>query len=533
MNIEYSRQRLQEITDALVYDSGMQNVVVPRVVLERPKNRTYGDWTTNVAFPLARIVRKAPVDIAQNLAQIVQDQAIFGDATVQAVGGYVNIVFSQKQYAAMLAAIMASGAQYGITQVVHPQKIIIEYVSANPTGPIHLGNARGGPYGDVLAKVLAAVGHHVTREYYINDAGNQVAILGHSIIGDDQAQYAGAYITALRERLLEDVTRADAQAIGEAATKIIIEEIIKPSLVAAHITFDRWFSEKTLHESGAVDATVAALTERGYTYQKDGALYFRATAFGDDKDRVLVKADGGKTYSCVDIAYHCNKLRRADRLINLWGADHGGTVARLRGALIALGHEDVLDVILTQFVRVVEDGKEVKMSKRHGTYITLADLVDDVGADVVRFTFLMQAATSHIAFDLARAREQSEKNPVYYVQYAHARMASILRKATDHAISYDDADVTVLTHERERALMQTLSDFAPIIARTADDYGVHRLPHYAIRVADDLHAFYAACIVIDTDDRVRTKARLALVAATKRVLAETMRIIGVTAPEKM
>ncbi len=534
MDVDRSREHLQEIVDTLVCEDGIkETVATPTVTLERPKYRAHGDWTTNVAFSLAGILRKAPSEIARNLAQIVRDRAIFGDAYVAAVGGYVNITLSHEQYAKILVAILTSGARYGITQTVHPQKVIIEYVSANPTGPIHLGNARGGPYGDVLAKVLTAVGHHVVREYYINDAGNQVEILGHSILGDDQAQYAGTYIVALRERLLGQHRNADARAIGEMATQIIVDEIIRPSLAAAHITFDRWFSEKILHESGAVDATVTALTQKGYTYKKDGASYFRATDFGDDKDRVLIKADGSKTYFCVDAAYHCDKLRRADRLINIWGADHGGTVARLRGALTALGHNDVLDVILTQFVRVVEDGKEVKMSKRHGTYITLADLVDDVGVDVVRFTFLMQSATSHIVFDLARAREQSDKNPVYYVQYAHARMASVLRKAMEYALSYDDVDATILTHERERALMQTLTDFAPIITRTADDYGVHRLPHYAIRIADDLHAFYATCTVIDKNDIARTKARLALVDATKQVLFEVLQIIGVAAPEKM
>ncbi len=502
------------------------------IEVELPKEAVHGDWTTTVAFALARHMRRAPADIAQAIAAALRADKVIGDAAITAVGGYVNIALSPVQYAELLQEIATAGSAWGTVAVGDKQRVLLEYVSANPTGPLTLGNARGGPYGDTLANVLIKAGYVVSREYYINDAGNQIDILGHSVCKTDQAQYAGAYIDALRATCGATCAQGDLQAVGRCAAAVIVEEMIKPALADAGITFDRWFSERSLHESGAVDRAIAALRDAGYTYEDDGALYFRSTDFGDDKDRVLVKRDGGKTYFCVDIAYHCDKLARADKLINIWGADHGGTVARLKGALAALGHESVLDIILTQFVRVMEDGKEVKMSKRRGTYITLADLVEEVGADVVRFLFLMQSATSHVVFDMDRARMQSEKNPVYYVQYAHARMASILRKA--QAQGYEPATTCApLVHEKERALVRVLAQLPDIIASTAHDYGVHRLPHYAIRIADALHAFYAACRVIDAADPVRTATRLLLVATAKDVLAEVLRIAGVRAPTRM
>ncbi len=520
---------MKGFVDAGAWNTDAQNL--PRVTIERTKNRIHGDWTTNIAFELARILRNAPQKIAQEIAQGLGKQ--LDDASVQAVGGHINITLSDKQFGEMLEKIVHAGDSYAQNNVGNGRDVIIEYVSANPTGPVHLGNARGGPYGDTLARVLQKSGYNVHREYYVNDAGNQVDVLGHSILGDEHAQYAGAYIDTLRRRLITTKGESDARSIGEAAAKIIVSEIIKPSLEKAHITFDQWFSEMALHDMGAVDDVIKLLKEGGHVYEKDGAVYFRAIDFGDEKDRVLVKSDGAKTYFCVDVAYHLNKLARAQKLINIWGADHGGTVPRLKGALTALGHHDVLDIILTQFVRVVENGTEVKMSKRSGTYITLEDLVDDVGPDVVRFLFLMQSASSHVVFDLDRAREQSEKNPVFYVQYAHARLESILRKAREDGIEYDDAEVQCLTHEKEQALIWKLAEMPEIIAQTAQDYNVHRLPHYAISIADHLHSFYASCKVIDRGDSAMTKARLMLTAATRDVLAETLRIIGVGAPERM
>ncbi len=506
------------------------DATVEDLTVTPPKDPAYGEWTTNVAFVLARQLRRSPQEIAELIVSRMPNGGVTSDYVATTAGAYINIALTDSAYHAVFRALHTQGAEYGAGCVSNPQRIIIEYVSANPTGPVTLGNARGGPYGDALARVLAKAGHTVSREYYINDAGNQITILGHSVLGDDHAQYAGAYIDALRKDLGVTGTE-NPREVGRRAAQRIIETLIKPSLEQAGITFDTWFSERSLHESGAVDAAVKALRDGGHIYEQDGAQYFRSTAFGDDKDRVFVKADGEKTYACVDVAYHRDKLSRADHLINIWGADHGGTVARLRGALEALGHTNVLDIILTQFVRVMEDGTEVKMSKRRGTYIALSDLVEDVGADVVRFLFLMQAASSHVVFDLNTARERSEKNPVYYVQYAHARLCSVLRAAEQAGITprYD----VPLTHPQERALVRTLAESEGIIARTAQDYAVHRLPHYAITIADRIHAFYAACPILRGDDAAQRGARLALTQVAQTQLAELLRLIGVRAPERM
>ncbi len=523
-----------------------ESVGVGVVQIERPRDNTHGDWTTNVAFRLAGVLRKSPQEIATTLVEKLRSMIDEAQMGVSVESNYINFTLTFKAHQDMLVQIIASGDKWGASEIGVGQSVLVEYVSANPTGPLHLGNARGGPYGDTLSAVLAKSGYSVAREYYVNDYGNQITVLGHSIIGDDEAQYSGDYIQDLRSKLIaqneEGIDIQDAQKVGRVAAQEIVREIIAPSLARAGIEFDSFFSEKSLHDSGAVDEVVEKLRKLDFVYEKDGAMFFASTkveGINDDKDRVLVTADGRKTYFCADIAYHLDKLSRADRLINIWGADHGGTVARLQGALSVLGHSDKLDIILTQFVRVMEDGKEVKMSKRRGTYIALIDLIDEVGADVTRFIFLMQAATTHVVFDLDVAREKSDKNPVYYVQYAHARMASILRKAesekefAQNESNSENANLSPLIHAKEIALIRILSEFPEIITRTADDYSVHRLAHYAISLADSFHSFYGACKVIDTKNIAQTTARLELVRATKTVLAEALRIVGVSVPEKM
>jgi arginyl-tRNA synthetase len=419
---------------------------------------------------------------------------------------------------------------------------------------VHIGNARGGPLGDTLANVLEKVGYKPYREYYINDAGNQIEILGHSILGDEKSQYNGNYISEVRKKLkvysekvrpfpsdspavgIPQGRTLNVRKIGEEAVGVIMKEIIKPSMERLGIKFDNYFSEKELQESGKVDEVINILKEKGFLYEKEGALWFKSTKFGDDKDRVVVKSNGEKTYFGSDIAYHKEKLDRGfDKLIDIWGADHHGEVKRIKGALEALGYKDKLDVILTQFVRVLKGGKEVKMSKRAGTYVSIDDLIDEAGRDATRFFFLMYSPDTHMNFDLDLAREKSEKNPVYYVQYAHARICSILRKAENPKLSLGDIPRLSLEklHLKERALIFELSKFPDLVEEISQNYAVHHLPQYAIGLADKFHSFYDECRVIDENNLELTAARLETVKAAQIVLAEVLRLMGISAPEKM
>jgi arginyl-tRNA synthetase len=366
----------------------------------------------------------------------------------------------------------------------------------------------------------------------VNDAGNQVEILGHSILGDSEAQYSGGYIEELRKKISEN----DPRKAGEAGLKIIIDEIIKPSMEKFGVKFDNYFSEKELQESGKVDEAIKLLKEKNLIYEKEGATWFKSTQFGDDKDRVVIKSDGQKTYFASDIAYHKEKIERGfDKLIDVWGADHHGEVKRTKGALKALGYEDRLDVILTQFVRVLKDGQEMKMSKRAGTYVSVDDLIDEVGKDATRFFFLMHSTDTHMTFDLDLAKERSEKNPVYYVQYAHARIASILEKVSllRSNLSEPPLRFDLSFHVKERALIFELLKFPDLVEEISKNYAVHYLPQYAIGLADKFHSFYSDCKVIDENNLELTAARLELVKAVQIVLAEVLRLMGISAPNKM
>jgi arginyl-tRNA synthetase len=521
-----------------------------------------GDFATNVALLLTKEVGKIPMEVAekikniiqssafpsrQQVAEIPQSQAFFEKIEV-AKPGFINFYLSKEALQLEVEKINEEKNNFGNSKIGQGKKIHLDFVSANPTGPVHIGNARGGPLGDTLAKVLEKVGYKPYREYYVNDAGNQVDILGHSILGNAEAQYSGEYIEEIREKLKTNQSSAfpfrrdvgipqnQAFEIGEAGVKIILEEIIKPSMEKFGIKFDNYFSEKELQESGKVEEIINTLKEKGYIYEKDGAIWFKSTEFGDDKDRVVVKSDGQKTYFGSDIAYHKEKLDRGfDKLIDIWGADHHGEVKRTKGALEALGYKDKLDVILTQFVRVLKGGKEVKMSKRAGTYVSIDDLIDEAGRDATRFFFLMYSPDTHMNFDMDLAREKSEKNPVYYVQYAHARICSILRKAENPRLSLGDAPRLSLgkLHLKERALIFELSKFPDLVEEISQNYAVHHLPQYAIGLADKFHSFYDECRVIDENNLELTAARLETVKAAQIVLAEVLRLMGISAPEKM
>ncbi len=503
-----------------------------------------GDFATNVALLIAKEVGKNPMEVAEKLKDVIfcrrpTSTKVRFEKIEVAKPGFINFYLSEKSLQLIVVKINEEKNKFGDLEIGKGKKIHLDFVSANPTGPVHIGNARGGPLGDTLANILEKVGYKPYREYYVNDAGNQVEVLGHSILRDNEAQYSGEYIDEINSKLktqsLKLFEDKNIREIGEEGVKIILSEIIKPSMERLGIKFDNYFSEKELQESGKVDEVINILKEKDFIYEKDGALWFRSTKFGDDKDRVVVKSNREKTYFGSDIAYHKEKLDRGfDKLIDIWGADHHGEVKRTKGALEALGHKDKLDIILTQFVRVLKDGKEMKMSKRAGTYVSVDDLIDEAGCDATRFFFLMYSPDTHMNFDLDLAKERSEKNPVYYVQYAHARMASILRKAEDLKLSFRKfLKLSFRMHAKERALIFELLKFPDLIEEISKNYAIHHLPQYAIGLADKFHSFYDECRVIDKNNLELTAQRLEIVKATQVVLAEVLRLMGISAPEKM
>jgi arginyl-tRNA synthetase len=501
----------------------------------------FGDYSTNVALGLAKTAKSNPMGMAEDIKEYLLSGSLasIGEAKLPLFEkievikpGFLNFYLKKEILQDVVAKINKSGERYGDSNMGKRRKVHLDFVSANPTGPVHIGNARGGPLGDVLANVLEKVGFKTFREYYVNDTGAQAEILGHSIIGDKQAQYRGEYIDELRRKILEK----DPGKAGEQGVKIILEDIIKPSMEKFGIRFDNWFSEKELQKSGKVDKALDFLKEEKLIYEKDGAFWFRATDFGDDKDRVVVKSNGEKTYFGSDIAYHQEKIDLGfDKLIDIWGSDHHGDVKRIMGAMEALGYKDKLEIILTQFVRVLKEGKEMKMSKRAGTYVSIDDLIEEVGKDATRFFFLMYSPDTHMNFDLDLAKEQSEKNPVYYVQYASARIHSILAKlkVQNSKVKTATRNLKLLNHESELKLIKQLVRFPEIVEDIAKDYRVHRLPHYALDLVRNFHKFYEDCRVIDEKTPELTQARLALVRATQITLKNTLDLMGISAPEKM
>lgn len=491
-----------------------------------------GDFSTNVALLLAKEVGNSPMEVAEELKNKIASKDVGLEKIEVAKPGFLNLYLSEKSLQKVVAEINKEKNNFGNSEIGQGKKIHLDFVSANPTGPVTVGNARGGSMGDVLANIFQKVGFTPFREYYVNDAGNQIRVLGHSIIGDEEAQYKGKYIDDLRER----IQKKDPDEIGSDAVKIILEEIIKPSMEKFGIKFDNYFSEKELIASGKADEAINELKEKDFIYEKEGATWFKATEFGDEKDRVVVKSTGEKTYFGSDIGYHKNKFERGfDHLVDVWGADHHGDVARVKGAVEALGYGGKLDILLNQLLRVIKDGKEVRISKRTGTYVSLDDLIDEVGCDATRFFFLMHSADTHMTFDLDLAKEKSEKNPVYYVQYAHARIASILEKASLLRLNLSEPPLrfNLSLHAKERALIFELLKFPDLASEISKNYAVHYLPQYAIGLADKFHSFYNDCKVINETNPELTVARLELVKAVQIVLAEVLRLMGISAPEKM
>lgn len=529
-------QKIKEAIGGLQQAGGLPLFVLPKIRVERPKDEQYGEYTTNIALVLAKQARKSPMEIAQWIASSIKHQASGGDTgtfdKVEVVTpGYINFYLAKKEMISVLEKILKEGQTYGGSVLGQGIKVNNEFISANPTGPLTVGNGRGGFYADSLARIMKKAGYEVTNEYYVNDAGEQVMKLGHSVLKDSEAVYGGEYI----DWFAANNKQKEVRETGEWAAAEVLENMIKKSIVQKmQIHFDVWTSEKKIIEDGFVDKALAVLKEKNLTFEQEGALWLRTTEFGDDKDRVLVKSDGAKTYFASDIGYILHKMERGFTFfVETWGADHHGYIGRFRAAAQALGFAGDLRFLIVQLVKVVKDGVEVRMSKRAGNVVTIDELIETVGHDVARFFFLMYAPETHMNFDLGVALEQSQKNPVYYVQYAYARLSSILRRAEEEGNGGVQGDLTLLIHEKERELIRELMFFPELVETVAQDFSVHRLPQYAMKLADKFHSFYDACRVIDVEQSELTQARLQLVRATRIVLAETLALMGIHAPEKM
>ena len=537
-------------------ESGALPVVddgLPTVDIERPAKPEHGDFAASLAMKLARPYRRAPLEIARVLAEAIAadiaDPAT--DSPIASVDvappGFLNLRLTDQALERTVADVLADPTSWGRVPAVRPRKVNVEFVSANPTGPLTIGNARGAFVGDLLCRVLEAGGQTVTREYYFNDSGAQVSNLGASVIAVRQGKpipedgYHGAYVEDLARELPAEVLAA-AEAPGADGADVAgrwaagrVREGIEASLERLGVHFDIWKSEGSLHDEGWVERAVDRLRAGGHLYELDGALWFRSTAFGDDKDRVIVRSDGRPTYFAADIGYVTEKFSRGfDHLIYIWGADHHGTVARVRNAAAAMGYDQAaVQVLLYSWVRFIRDGQEISMSKRAGEFITLDELLGEVGVDAARWFFASRAASTGIDFDIELAKKQSAENPVYYVQYAHARIASILRKASDVGLAPASSVDGLLGAGPEGSLARAIVRYPEVVEDAARSEETHGVTAYATELATQFHAFYRDARVVDADEPVRSADRLALVSAARVTLANALGLLGISAPESM
>lgn len=560
--IEEIREQIKDIVrnalKAASEKGELPEASVDDIVIETPKEKEHGDFSTNIAMQLAKQVRKAPVQTAAILISNMDFSSSYIEKAESAGPGFINFFLNRKWLYEALKRVVSEREDYGRINIGHGQKVMVEFVSANPTGPLHMGNARGGALGDCIASVLQAAGYDVTREFYVNDAGNQIEKFGRSLEarfiqqlkgedavefpedgyqGEDIIDNVKSYIEEHGDKLLEAEPEVRRKTLVEYALPRNLKRI-KDGLAAYGINYDVWFLESSLYESGELNDTLNYLREKGLTYEKDGAEWFKATEFGVDKDDVLVRNNGLSTYFASDIAYHRNKFlkRNFDRVINLWGADHHGHVARMKAAVSALGVDpDKLDVVLFQLVRLIKDGQVARMSKRTGRAISLQDLLEDVGRDAARFIFNTKASGNHLDFDLDLAVKQSNENPVYYVQYAHARICSMIRLLESEGVTVPDAadvDLGKLNAHEETELIKKLAEFPDEIRISAQTLEPSRLTRYVTDVASLFHSFYNACRVKGEEAELM-KARLLLVDAARIVIKNVLDILSISAPEKM
>ncbi len=533
------REDIKKIITSAAAELKLRNpykkIPAEEVSVDRPKEKMRGNYSASVAFNIAKAAGVNPFEAATVLKAEIEKQKPDFIKKIEVVQGFMNFFVSDKYLQVQAADILKQKGRFGSLKSGKGQKVNVEFISANPTGPLTLGNGRGGFGGDVLANVLKKAGYAVSREYYINDTGNQIKVLGHSVIGDAEAVYKGEYILELRKKLGPNFDGEPPEKVGEKAGKIILDKMIKPSVKKMGIKFDAWFSEKTLYRKKEVDEAIEELSKKGFTYKSEGAVWFKSKDLGDDKDRVLIRKDGIRTYFASDIAYLKNKFKRGfNHLIFFLGADHYGYVARLKAASHALGYKkESVDAIVLQLVKLFEKGKEVRMSKRTGIYVTIDELIDEVGLDSARFFFLTSSLDTHLNFNMDLAKERSEKNPVFKVQYAHARVCSILQKCKQMKIAGPSPKIfELLNAPEELDLIGKMLQLPEIVQDTAKDYQLQRVAQYSTELADAFHKFYETCKVIGEDKKLLS-ARLGLVKAVKIVLENTLDLMGISAPEKM
>ncbi len=525
------------------------------VFLEIPRQESHGDFSTNAAMQIARRLGKKPRPIAEDLVSAIrEDDRGRLIASLEIAGpGFINIVLSENAWMDVLAGALEEGNRFGSSSEGAGETVHLEFVSANPTGPLHVGHGRGAAVGDALGRILEFTGHKVVREYYVNDVGNQMDNLGRSLLARYRTEcgrptdlpedgYRGEYMIELAREFRADHGDRYADAPEEEVLPLFRKEAgdrilggIREDLETFRVRYDNWFPEKELHSRGDVVAAIEELRGQGLLYESEGATFLRSQDMGDEKDRVLVRADGRTTYFAADVAYHRHKLRRGyTRLIDIWGADHHGYVARLRAALRALGGSDSgLEVLLVQFVTLVRDGKPVQMSTRSGEFTTLREVLEEVGTDAARFFYLLRSYHTHLDFDLTLAKTQARTNPVYYIQYVHARICSIFREAETRGEPLTGRPpISMLTLPEEIRLMKAVARFPDVVSESAKSREPHRIPFYLIELADQFHAFYHQHRFLGETPE-RTQARLALASAVKTVVGTGLSLIGVTAPERM
>ncbi|MBC8015197.1 MAG: arginine--tRNA ligase [Sporomusaceae bacterium] len=552
---------IKELLQNAIYQAARQAIAdgmlhadeLPQIVLEVPPNKEFGDFATNFAMQAAKAAKKSPKVIAQVLVDRLKETWL--EKTVIAGPGFINFYLKPDWLYTMLTNILAQGEQYGNGLSGAGQRVQVEFVSANPTGPLHVGHGRGAAVGSALVNLLKAAGYDVASEFYINDAGNQIDNLAvsvnaryHELLGQTiefpADGYHGQDIVATAQGIIDQDGDKHLGSAAEARLalfkNIALNEklaALKADLAAFNVQFDVWFSECTLHQSNALNETCQLLQSKGSIYEKDGALWLKSTACGDDKDRVVIRENGIPTYLAADIAYHRNKLERGfDQLINIWGADHHGYICRVKAAIASLGYSaQQLEVLIVQMVSLYRNGQLVKMSKRTGQSVTLTELIEEVGTDAARFFFIMRSLDSQLDFDLDLAKSRSSENPVYYIQYAHARICSIFRQLAEVGITLGDIDHTklnLLTSDCEVDLIKKLGEYQGEVADAARERAPHRIARYAHDLAGQFHTFYNQCRINGVDHDLQL-ARMALVKVVQTTICHALGILGISAPEKM
>ncbi|PCF44414.1 arginine--tRNA ligase [Staphylococcus delphini] len=552
MNIidQVKQTLIQEIEKSIQQANIVESI--PEIKIEIPKDTKNGDYATNIAMVLTKLAKRNPREIAQLIVDHLDTEAAHVKKIDIAGPGFINFYLDSSYLNAVIDQALEQDTQFGRVAESKNEKILVEYVSANPTGDLHIGHARNAAVGDTLCNILDAAGYDVTREYYINDAGNQITNLAKSIearylqhLGQAAEMPADGYHGQDIKNIGADLARkqpnlmdlSDDERLKTFRQLGVDYEMakLKQDLADFNIHFDNWFSETSLYEKGEIKAVLERMKDNGYTYEQDGATWLRTTDFKDDKDRVLIKKDGTYTYFLPDIAYHYNKFQRGnDKLINLFGADHHGYINRLKASLETFGVDsDRLEIQIMQMVRLMQDGEEVKMSKRTGNAITLREIMDEVGIDAARYFLTMRSADTHFDFDMALAKEQSQDNPVYYAQYAHARICSILRQAEAQGYQVEKgADYHTITNDKAIELLKKVAEFEPMIEGAAEARAPHRVTNYIQDLAAHFHKFYNAEKVL-TEDQAKTKAHLALIDAVRITLRNALQLVGVTALEQM